>query len=320
MNIDKKTLGNGVMAGLLAATVLIVLFFFIDLAKGQALATPTFLSGALLGQEMPEATPLRIAAYTTAHYVAFIILGIIAALLFDTFKIPRNLTIGAAYGLFACSLIFYPALLITGTDILSAPAWQIVFFGNVLAGLVMVAYLHWASDEEGVTGLAELLRTHPVIRQGIIAGLIGAGVVAVWFLIVDSVAGRPLFTPGALGSAILRGASGVPGVEVSTTTVLGYSLIHLAAFLLFGMIVSGLVTQAEKFPPLVFGLLILFVVFETFFIFMVAMLGTWLMEELAWWSVLTGNLLAAVSMGWYMWTVHPLLREELKDEYLWAEP
>ncbi|MEE9208446.1 MAG: hypothetical protein V3U67_08790 [Gemmatimonadota bacterium] len=320
MKIETKSLGSGVVAGLLAATALIVLFFFIDLAKGQPLATPTFLSGALLGQEMPEATPLRIGAYTLAHYLAFVVLGTLAAIMFDTFKIPRNLTIGAAFGLFACSLVFYPALIITGTDILSAPAWQAVFFGNVLAGLVMVAYLHYASDEEGVTGLAELLRAHPVIRQGIVAGLIGAGLVAVWFLLVDMISGRPLFTPGALGSAILNGAGGMTGVEISTATVLGYTLIHLAAFLLFGVIVSGLVTQAEKFPPLVFGLLILFVVFETFFIVMVAMLGTWLMEELAWWSVLAGNFLAAASMGWYMWKVHPVLREELNNESLWAEP
>lgn len=320
MKIETKSLGAGAVAGLLAATALILLFLFIDLAKGEPLATPTFLSGALLGQELPEATTLRIGLYTVAHYLAFVVLGMLAAMMFDTFKIPRNLTIGAAFGLFACSIVFYPALIITGTDILSAPAWQVVFFGNVLAGLVIVAYLHYASDEEGVTGLAELWRSHPVIRQGIVAGLIGAGLVAVWFLLVDMIAGRPLFTPGALGSAILHGAGGLTGVEISTATVLGYTLIHLAAFLLFGMIVSGLVTQAEKFPPLVFGLLILFVVFETFFIVMVAMLGTWLMEELAWWSVLAGNLLASASMGWYMWRVHPVLREEMTNEHLWAEP
>ncbi|MEN8144706.1 MAG: hypothetical protein ABFS14_07100 [Gemmatimonadota bacterium] len=318
--IEKKSLGAGAVAGLLAATALILLFLFIDLAKGQPLATPTFLSGALLGQDTPEASPMLIGAYTVAHYFVFMVLGMLAAVMFDTFKIPRNLTIGAAFGLFTCSIIFYPALIITGTDILSAPAWQVVFFGNILAGLIIVAYLHYASDEEGVTGLAELWRTHPVIRQGIVAGLIGAGLVAVWFLLVDMISGRPLFTPGALGSAVLRGADAMQGVEISSATVLGYTLIHLAAFLLFGMIVSGLVTQAEKFPPLVFGLLILFVVFETFFVVMVAMLGTWLMQELAWWSVLTGNFLAAASMGWYMWKVHPVLRQELNNEHLWAEP
>lgn len=311
---------RGALAGFIAGLTLIVLFFVIDLIAGSPLATPTFLSGALFGDTMPEASPARMVIYTIAHLGVFTGLGIGAALFFTTFDIPRNLTIGAAYGLFACSLIFYPALLITGNDILSAPAWPAVFFGNVIAGIVMVAVLHWASDEVGITGLWELLRTHPVIRQGIVAGIIGALVVATWFLIVDSIAGQPLFTPAALGSAIFNGAFGAPGVEFSAKTIVGYTMIHFAAFLLAGVLVSGLVTQAEQAPYLVFGMVLLLVVFETFFIVMVVMLGTWLMEALAWWSVLAGNALAALSMGAYMLKVHPQLRAELRDERLWAEP
>ena len=39
-----------------------------------------------------------------------------------------------------------------------------------------------------------------ILREGFIAGLIGAGAVALWFLIVDMIAGRPFFTPAMLGS------------------------------------------------------------------------------------------------------------------------
>ena len=317
---DRAVVRRGAIAGLLAGATLIVLFFAMDLIGGHPLATPTFLAGVLFGDAMAEAGSLQIGLYTVAHFLVFILLGIVAALFFTTFGVPRNLLIGAAYGLFACSAVFYPALIMTGTDILAAPAWPAVFFGNVIAGMVIVGYLHWASEEDGITGLMALLRANPMLRQGIAAGLIGAGVVAVWFLIVDTVAGRPLFTPAALGSAIFNGAAGPPGVEFSTTTLVGYSLTHIAAFLLAGVVASVLVTQAEKAPHLVFGIIILFVIVETFFIFMVAMLGTWLMEELAWWSVLVGNILAAISMGGYLLKVHPVLRAELKDDKLWAEP
>ena len=320
MGIDVRTIQRGAIAGFLAGLTLIVLFFVIDMVAGTPLATPTFLSGALLGESMPAASPMRMAVYTIAHLGVFTMLGIGAALFFTGLEIPRNLTIGAAYGLFACSLVFYPALVISGTDILSAPAWPAVFFGNVVAGLVMVSYLHWASHEDTRTGIVALIRSNDVIRQGIVAGVIGAVVVAVWFLIVDSIAGRPLFTPAALGSAVLNGASGVPGVEFSAATIVGYTLIHIAAFLLAGVLVSALVTQAERAPYLVFGMILLLVIFETFFIAMVAMLGTWLMQELAWWSVLVGNLLAAAAMGAYMLKVHPRLRAELRDDKLWAEP
>lgn len=320
MGIDRGVIQRGAVAGFLAGLTLIVLFFVIDMVARTPLATPQFLSQAFLGSSMPEASPLRMVVYTVVHLGVFVVLGVVAAAFFTWFEVPRNLTIGAAYGLFACSLVFYPSLIITGTDILAAPAWPVVFFGNVVAGLVMVAYLHWASEEDGVTGMWAQLKAHPVIRQGIVAGLLGALVVAVWFLIVDSIAGRPLFTPAALGSAILHGASASPSVEMSVATVLGYTLIHVAAFLLAGVLVSGLVTQAERAPYLVFGMILLLVIFETFFVAIVAMLGTWLMEELAWWSVLVGNVLAAASMGGYMLKVHPKLRESLKDERLWAEP
>jgi len=316
---DAAVVRRGAMAGLLAGSVLIVVFFVMDLLAGQPLATPTFLSGVLFGDMAMEADPLRIGIYTAAHFIVFILLGIVAALFFTALGVPRNLMIGAAYGLFACSAVFYPALIMTGTDILAAPAWPAVFFGNVIAGVVIVGYLHWVSEERGVTGLRSLLKTNSILRQGIIAGLIGAAVVAVWFLVVDSVAGRALFTPAALGSALLNGTGPPPGVEFSSVTILGYSLFHLAGFLLAGVVGSLLMTQAEKSPHLVFGIILLFVIVETFFIFMVAMLGSWLMEELAWWSVLVGNVLAALSMGGYLLKVHPVLRAGLTDDALWAD-
>lgn len=320
MGIDSKVIKRGAMAGFLAGLTLMALFFVIDVIARTPLATPWFLASAFLGDVVSEPSGVLIALYTIAHLGVFTVLGIVAAMFFTGLEIPRNLTIGAAYGLFACSLIFYPALVVTGTDILAAPAWPAVFFGNLVAGVVMVTYLHWASDEDGVTGLWALMKANPVIRQGIAAGLIGAVAVAVWFLVVDAIAGRPLFTPAALGSAIFNGAAGPPGVEFSAGTIVGYTLIHIAAFLLAGVLVSALVTQAERAPYLVFGMILLLVIFETFFIAMVAMLGTWLMQALAWWSVLVGNLLAALSMGGYMLKVHPKLRAELRDERLWAEP
>jgi hypothetical protein len=320
MKIDRKCVVDGAVAGFLAAAVLIALFFFFDLGRGEPRATPTFLSEALLGQQGVEAGAVRTILFTAVHLVAFVALGILAALVIELTGLPRNLLVGAAYGLFVCSLLFYGTLLASGVRILDAPSWPAVFFGNVLAGMVMITYLRWRGTEQGVTGMLGHLAGHPVIRDGVIVGLLGAGVVALWFLLVDSVVGRPLFTPGALGSALLYGASDPDAVVVSAGSVIGYTLFHLAAFILFGLVVSALVAQTEKYPPLVFGLIILFVVFETFFVFMAAMLGAWLLRELAWWSVLLGNLLAAASIGTYIWKTHPALREQLRDEALWAQP
>jgi hypothetical protein len=59
------------------------------------------------------------------------------------------------------------------------------------------------------------------------------------------------------------------------------------------------------------------VVFETFVVFLAALLGEWILEQLAWWAIVFGNLLAAIAMGLYFSSRHPELRLNLRDEVLW---
>jgi len=320
VSLPARTIRDGLIAGLLAGFVLAVLFYFYDLGQGAPLRTPAFLWGAIVNRATADPTPGIVLGYTAIHFVAWGVLGVLAALLIHWAGLPRNLLIGAAYGLFTCSFVFYLGLIRAPDElVLSAPGWPAVFFGNTLAGIVMFTHLHWVSTEPGVTGVLSFLRAHPVTRQGIVAGLIGGVVVAAWFLLIDSVLRAPLFTPAALATVLFQGGGAPGAVEIAAGPVLGYSLVHFTFFILFGVLLSGLVMQVERFPPLVFGLLILFVVFEVFFIAMVAMLGRWILEELAWWSILIGNILAAVAMGTYMWRVHPELAKRLTSEALWAD-
>ena len=59
------------------------------------------------------------------------------------------------------------------------------------------------------------MERHSPLREGVLAGMIGAASVALWFLTVDSIAGRPFFTPAVLGASIfdLLGA-GFGGVRI----------------------------------------------------------------------------------------------------------
>src|SRR5207302_808644 len=70
-----------------------------------------------------------------------------------------------------------------------------------------------------------------VLREGVVAGLIGAVVVAVWFLFFDLARGRPFLTPGLLGGAVFRGTTTPIGLEITVANVLGYTLIHGLAFI-----------------------------------------------------------------------------------------
>ena len=320
MSLPARTIRDGLVAGLLAGFVLAVLFYFYDLGQGSPLRTPAFLWGAIINSAEVAPTTGVIVGYTILHFAAWGALGVFAAILIHWAGLPRNILIGAAYGLFACSFVFYLGLIRAPDQlVLSAPGWPAVFFGNTLAGVIMFTHLHWVSTEPGVIGLMSFLKAHPVTRQGIVAGLLGAVVVAIWFLIIDSVLREPLYTPAALATILFQGGGTPDSVVVALTPVLGYSFVHFTFFVLFGVLLSGLVMQVEKFPPLAFGLLILFVVFEVFFIAMVAMLGRWILEELAWWSILVGNILAALAMGTYMWRAHPELAARLTADELWAD-
>jgi hypothetical protein len=46
-----------------------------------------------------------------------------------------------------------------------------------------------------------------ILLDGLFTGMIGAIAVAVWFLVLDVAAGRPLFTPNLLGNVLLRGSA-----------------------------------------------------------------------------------------------------------------
>jgi len=156
-----------------------------------------------------------------------------------------------------------------------------------------------------------VLREHQVIREGLIAGLIGAIVVAVWFLIIDLVQGRMLFTPAALGSAIFNGARSAADVQITVPIILAYTGIHIAAFLGTGFVASALISAAEKDPPMLLGLVLLFVTFEVLFFGLIAIMASWLLDSIRWWTILAANLIAAGAMGAYLWHAHPNLQAEL---------
>ena len=154
-------------------------------------------------------------------------------------------------------------------------------------------------------------RTRPrrIIAEGILAGLVGAVTVAVWFFLVDLVRGQPLFTPGALGSLVFFRIENLAEVLVTPGTVLGYTVIHVLVFGVFGILASAFIARAEKTPHLVLLGLMLFIVLQALFFGYLAIAAEFLLGNLAWWAIAAGNLLAAFSMGGFFVVRHPELRE-----------
>ena len=151
-----------------------------------------------------------------------------------------------------------------------------------------------------------------LLAEGAITGAIGATAVAVWFLIVDTVSGRPLYTPELLGEAFFS-LFGPPAGETPTQYILGYTLVHYFVFAVVGTILAAIVRRADEDPHVLAGLVIGGVVFLLASFGFVAFLsqGTRL-GALAWWQIGAATLLAAVLMGWYQWRTHPHVGEELQ--------
>lgn len=150
------------------------------------------------------------------------------------------------------------------------------------------------------------------VREGLITGFIGATSIAIWFLIVDTVAGRPFYTPTVLGIGLLS-VFGPRGDEGAVAQVIAYTIFHYGIFLSIGVLVSYVVHRAVQDDTVLAVALILFVALEVGFYGLVAVLSqSRQLGSLAWYQVLAGNLIAALTMGIYIWRTHPELRRELE--------
>ena len=150
-----------------------------------------------------------------------------------------------------------------------------------------------------------------IVREGIVAGLIGAAAVAVLILIFDIASGAPLQSPAILGSAILKGIRDPSLVTVSAGPVLGYTILHGLGFIAVGLIAAFLVASAEREPAMVLALLIFFAAFEVFFLALIAFWALPVLGVLAWWEILAGNLVASAAMLYYFHRCHPGLARSL---------
>ena len=147
-----------------------------------------------------------------------------------------------------------------------------------------------------------------VYLDGVIAGIIGAATIAIWFLFLDSVTRLPLYAPTVLGTGFFLGPeylASTERVQVSLKLTLMYTGVHGLVFIVLGVIAAYFLLLAEKKPNLRFGILLLFVILEFGFVGTAVVFAEPVLHELAWPTVLLGNLLAAAGMVGYFWLRHP---------------
>ncbi len=310
-----NVIGDGAMAGLLGAVTVALWFLLFDVSRGRPLETPALLAAALLhGKPIVDGMQFHLVIeYTVLHFAAFLLFGIAAAILIEAAERERPLIISLLIFLFAFEVLFVALTIFMGPIVSAALSWWSVLAGNLLATAVMLAYFFLVRHP---LLLKELLGPWAnILFEGIVAGLIGGTAVAVWFLLCDLGTDIPFRTPGLLGGVLLEGIYDPAAIHVSAPLVLGYTVLHYAVFIMFGILTSCLVAASEREPVLLFGLLILFACFEVFFLGIAAMLSHSLLDQLGWSTMVAANLFAAVAMIGFFFLRHRQLHIRLRASW-----
>lgn len=137
-------------------------------------------------------------------------------------------------------------------------------------------------------------------RRGIVAGIVAATTVAVFFLIVDAVSGQMLRTPAFLAS-LVTGAGGADDVRLATVAL--YTVLHFAVFIGVGVLVSRALTSLGLRPMLLLGAVLGVIFFDVVFYGSLLLRGVDVLEAIGWPAFLAGNLLGGLAlMGYLDWT------------------
>ena len=295
---------HGAIGGAVAGFVVILWFLVMDFVAGQPFDTPARLSSAVLHSEFSGPWPRLMMLYTVLHFGVFIALGAAASATLVILRIQPGVIVGGVFAIGVLNTVHYAGLLVTGTNLLTIVPIEQVATANLLGGTLMMAYLHRAMASEEPFGW-NVLRRYPVLFEGLATGVVGAAIVAVWFLLVDLLAGSPLHTPAALASALLLGAENASQIELNVGVMAAYSILHLTSFVLVGMAFSWLVQSLHGAPAFGIRALTVLLVMEGLFFGSVGMASGWIVQEMGWVTILVANVLAVAGMSGWIWQNHP---------------
>lgn len=214
--------------------------------------------------------------------------------------VPR----AAVFGAVTLAILMFPA---AATQHMSGEGG----FWIPVVVFVLLYVVVWLRSPELIQRMAAYFeRPHAILHDGVIAGVIGASTVAVWFFIVDLIAGHPLFTPDTLGRALFS-VTGPVALHQSATFIAAYTIFHYAAFIVAGIMAASVIDWAGQEPSMVLFAVLTFVAFEIgFYAFVAILQHSTPLGALAWYQVLIGNVIATVAMCWYLWRARPVLREQ----------
>jgi hypothetical protein len=161
---------------------------------------------------------------------------------------------------------------------------------------------------------------HSLVGEGTDVGIIGALAVALWFLLLDTIAGHPFLTPSVLGQIVLFGDDTPDTEHLVFGAILIYTAAHFITFALLGIGLVAMTHWATGNAVVRYAFLPVFLVFEVLFYGLLMVFSNVTKELFPFWAVVTANTLAALSMGAYLWQRHPELKSSIRDTPLGDAP
>jgi hypothetical protein len=164
------------------------------------------------------------------------------------------------------------------------------------------------------TDIAALVLT--IAENGILAGILGAAVVALWFLLLDMITrGMPFYTPSLLGSIIFAGKDAGEVTSLNGAAVFAYTGLHGILFLGAGTTLAWMFSQFERNPQVGMILLLLFVTFEAVLWGVGVSIIPSLAGAVGTWAIMVANVGSAVAMFVFLLRRHPGAMESLRNAW-----
>lgn len=158
--------------------------------------------------------------------------------------------------------------------------------------------------------------SHSAVREGATSGAIGAAGVALWYFVIDMLRGLPMHTPNLIAQMLFGTGSSDAG-EFGTLAVV--TVIHFAVYMGVGIVLAALAHLALRDIAWRMGVLFALVIAGGFFSGLAYMLGPITGERIPPWTILGGALVAVLSIGGYLWIIHPELARSFRDVALGDE-
>jgi hypothetical protein len=139
-----------------------------------------------------------------------------------------------------------------------------------------------------------------MLVDGLVAGAVGYAAVAVFFMVLNVMVGRPaLYTAALLGEMVFGGVADPSVVTMDPTMVIAFNGVQLVALLLFGFFAAWLVYETELHPVLWYLAFALFVVATVAGFAVVLVMTVLIGAVVSPWLVVSASILGAAVIAAY---------------------